>query len=228
MDSHARRRLLTRTLVVGVALAMGCVLWAGAGRLLSLSLERVCLRRVSAVAMTSIGFAKGKREWMIFPGGDYLMSARRYAGYGQDLEPLAFDCAITPDGRVVMSHAGRSIDLGPLGDPPKETEFGMTYYATKEPGDTASFTEEHGLILWPAWFTWPTWLQYQGLAHLPLWFRHKYHRIVWEKHSGERLEMLWRRKQTGFASGWADAGPPTPEPDGLIHVAISPGSSRYK
>src|ERR1043166_10136714 len=41
MDSHARRRLLTRTLVVGVALAMVCVLWAGAGRLLRSEERRV-------------------------------------------------------------------------------------------------------------------------------------------------------------------------------------------
>jgi hypothetical protein len=174
------------------------------------------------MAMTSIGFAKGKREWTIFPGGDYLMSSGRYAGYGQDLQQIVFECGITPDGRVVISHAGKTMDLGPLAEPARETEFGMTCSAAKEPEDAASLTEEHGLILWPAWFTWPEWLQYQDSAgHLPLWFRHSYHRIVWQKRSGARLEMLWRRMQTGFCAGWT-SGSPTPEPSGLIHIAITP------
>ena len=170
--------------------------------------------------MKHIGFARGKSEWTIFPGNSYIMSSRRYAGYGVDVGEIGFDCTISPEGRVTISNDGKSVDLGPLAGEPRMTEFGMTFYAALEPRETASLTEEHGLLVWPAWLSWPQWYRCRDCRTLPLWFRHSYQRIVWQKASGTRLELLWRQKQT-FQRGWFTGGA-TPEPSGLIRVAIKP------
>jgi hypothetical protein len=218
--SPPRASRLRGVLFALLAVALSCIAWGYGGRTASLLLESVGTIKVSSMPMTEIGFARGKSEWTIFPGHSYLMSSRRYAGHSGDIEEIGFECRISPAGRVVISHDDKSMDLGPLSGPPRQTEFGMTFYAALEPTETASLKEEHGLIVWPAWLAWPEWYRCRDCGAIPLWFRHCYQRLVWQKASGARLELLWRQKQT-FERGWFTGGA-TPEQSGLIHVAITP------
>ena len=113
--------------------------------------------------------------------------------------------------RFVIESAGHSIALGRLGD-----SLGREPAVKPEAGDKAHFTIERSI------WSWPTPLDINFISgHSPSWKRHLYYRLVWEKPTGGRLEMLWRYEQY-FYDGWASGFMTRQGTVGLIRVDIRP------
>jgi hypothetical protein len=67
-------------------------------------------------------------------------------------------------------------------------------------GDRVSMTQSHSRLAWPTPFE----INILG-GSVSRWRRHLYDRLVWEKASGQRLEIVWRHEQQFFKGrGWAD------------------------
>ncbi|HEY2447095.1 MAG TPA: hypothetical protein VGI20_15280 [Rhizomicrobium sp.] len=61
-------------------------------------------------------------------------------------------------------------------------------------------------------------------GYVPTWKRYRYYRLVWQKGSGQSIELLWRFEEFyDSQNGWLDADMTDGNlPCGLIRVTVQP------
>ena len=83
-------------------------------------------------------------------------------------------------------------------------------------GDDAFIEIRRSALSWPTPFD----LNFMT-GQSPSWKRHLYHRLLWKKSSGTKLEMLWRYEQYFYpGNGWASGFMTGQGSTGLIQVQI--------
>jgi hypothetical protein len=180
--------------------------WLMAGRLLATLVDALVTTPAVSLPIAPLeydggGFLIGKLE-MTFGATNNLRS---------DIE-LSSDSS----NRVVLSSGGETFILGPRTNPVDPSGRPEIDFVT-ESGDELSFVSSRSLIGWPTPF------EFYIMIHSPWWKRYVYYRLVWKKHSGAKLEMLWRYEQDYYtAGGWTEPAMMWNGQTGLLRVDIAP------
>jgi hypothetical protein len=175
-----------RVLIGSAVLVLGFIVWLLTARQLATFLDRFWPSHWTPLPA---GPLQCDEEW--FRVGAYPMELRTLNGQRSDLS-MATDAR----NRLTFSFGGQSITLGPQVDVPDKTGHLETQLVA-EPGDEVSFATARGM-------SWPTPFEFNFMTgHSPSSRRYAYHRLVWKKPSGARLEMSWRYLQGYYAKdGW--------------------------
>jgi hypothetical protein len=195
--------------VIGLA-----ILWLFTAHWLSLLVDQVSMAPMASASTSPFGW-----------DGVTLQFGGAASAYRLDLEgpgpsyPQVATAIVDADKRLVLSVNGRDFVLGaragdlPAGGTPPTT---VPAYAA-EPGDVCTLTIER------SWLSWPVLGLNLMPGQSPTWKRDIYYRLSWKKHSGERLDMLWRFEQ-GFypGSGWGSSSGTEDHLTGLIQAKIGP------
>jgi hypothetical protein len=199
-------RFLIRPLVIGLALGL---IWVMAGRQFTLLLDR----------FMTIGHASLPVGPIQYDGGGFAIGQFQMT-FGS-IDNLRFDLYLNSDhlNRVVLSSGGQSFVLGPRTnpvDPSGRPEIDFT----PEAGDELIFIRARSPLPWPTPFEFNI-----MIPHSPWWKRYVYYRLLWKKHSGARLEMLWRYEQQYYAaSGWSQPAMMWNSQTGLLRIDIRPAT----
>jgi hypothetical protein len=186
------RKILVTLLIVIVTMS---ILWIVAGRQVSEFADRFQSTGARPLPIHSISY-EGSGD-----GGTLVVDGARF-----DLAPLKPHVGSTPQNELALASGGKVFAFGPFR--PSDT-----LASDVPPEDSASLTPSDGFLPWPN-FGFRT-------NHLPLWQRHRYWQLVYKKHDGARLRMIWRF-QNYFDSHEEITNY---EAAGLIRVEIS-GASR--
>ena len=196
------RLIVAWVLVIGAALG---VAWLLAGRLISLFVDRFLTIRVANLPVSAIRYDGG---------GFQIANLQMTFGSTNNLR-YGLEVKTDASNRVILMTGGRSFPLGPRTNPvdPRgrpEIDF------SQDPGDQLSFHADQSAIGWPTPF------EYSFMTpHSPWWKRFVYYRLIWEKSSGARLEMLWRYEQHYLSpEGWTEALMRWNSQTGLLKVTI--------
>jgi hypothetical protein len=151
----------------------------------------------------------------------YDVTSLRIGGASLDLigitnQRFELEVQADPQDRLVLSKGGQSFTLGPrLAESDPSGSKGIVF--SPEPGDQISFQLERSLISQPTPFEWNP---LGGIS--PTWKRYVYYRLGWRKHSGAKLDMLWRFEELYYkATGWNEPRTMYDFRTGLIRVHIS-------
>ncbi|HZY60448.1 MAG TPA: hypothetical protein VFE56_11830 [Candidatus Binataceae bacterium] len=200
--------VVIRSLII--ALALG-VAWVYAGRQLALFLDRFITIGVTSLPVSPLEYDGGS-----------LLIGKLQMTFGKT-DNLNYDLCVQFDSRnrVLLSTGGRFFTMGPRTnpvDPSGRPEIDLI----SEPGDKLSFTAVRSAL------GWPTPLEFNiMISHSPWWKRYVYYRLVWNKPSGAKLEMLWRYEQDYYtATGWTEPLMMWNSQTGLLRVDIRPETSR--
>ena len=209
----------------GAAVIVLAVLWLFTAHWLSLLVDQVSMAPLASAPATPFGwdgvtlqfgepFAGGPKGDSVKPGTSASMLDLEGPGPGY---PEVAKARVDADNRLMLSVNGRDFVLGSragttaTGGTPATT---IPTYAA-EPGDVSTLTIQR------SWLSWPVFGLNVMTGQSPTWRRDIYHRLVWEKPSGERLDMLWRFEQ-GFypGSGWGSPNGTEDRLTGLIQAKI--------
>jgi hypothetical protein len=186
-------RILINALILLAFLAIGFTLWIGAGRQISLLLDRVGTVPIQTLPVTPLAY-DGSESGGTLQIGELPMSTQ-----DPDYKPFPLRIRTDSQQRLILMSAGKSFLLA------------------KEPGDQISFTMKRSLLSWPTPFE----VNFIS-GHSPSWKRHVYYVLRWRKTSGARLEMIWRDEQYFYpGDGWANGFMTREGSTGLIRVNIS-------
>lgn len=182
------------------------ILWISAGRQLSLAIDRFKTIETRSTSITSVSYEGSGSGGILYVNNLAL-------GLNETIPPaISPSIGTTKDGQLALSLGGKVFAFGPLRSPDSDQ------LATDRPsGDDASVTTRHSMLSWPTPF------EFNFMTgHSPLWKRHLYHRLVWRKSSGAKLEMLWRYEQYFYSdNGWVGGSMLHEGSTGLISIDIS-------
>jgi hypothetical protein len=140
-----------------------------------------------------LGFV-GERLVGRAPGIDPQFRSLDLTGPGP-LYAAGADLNIDAEGRLTLSHGGKSFVLGARTGGHIQAEAGDEEIAefASDPGDKAALVIERSLLAWPTPFE----IDFVGLGGTDMtWKRHVYYRLTWVKASGARLSMTWAGEQS--------------------------------
>ena len=196
-------RLFVAWILVFVA-ALG-VAWLLAGRLLALLVDRIFTVRLARLPVSLVQY----------DGGAFRIGSLQMTFGSTSNLRYALALGVDAANRVVLTTGGRSFILGPrtnLADPAGRPDIDFV----PEAGDRLDFTAVRSAIGWPTPF------EYNFMTpRSPWWKRYVYYRLIWEKRSEARLEMLWRYEQRYIEStGWSEPAMMWNSQIGLLRVDI--------
>jgi hypothetical protein len=185
------------SILILIGLAVG---WLAGARSLALVFDRIHTGSIDSIPVRALGLEEVEtgrlrinRLWMDLAGPD----GHRF--------PVEF--GIDRQRDVNVQSANRAVVLGRI-----EEALGDL---RPSGGDRARFQTDRGL-------SWPTPFEINFMTgNSPSCKRHLYYRLLWEKPSGARLEMVWRYEQY-YYDRWASGFMVRPGTTGLIRVEIHP------
>lgn len=197
------RLFVAWVLVVGAALG---VAWLLAGRLFSLFVDRFLTIRVANLPVSPIQYDGG---------GFRIANLAMTFGALNNLPYAGLDLTTDATFHVILTTGGRSFTLGPRRnpvDPGGRTEIELV----PDQGDQLYFHADRSAIGWPTPF------EFSFMTpRSPWWKRYVYYRLVWQKKSGAKLEMLWRYEQHyRSTTGWTEPLMLWNSQTGLVRVTI--------
>jgi hypothetical protein len=203
-----RRKLIT--LVIFVAcIAAGAATWIFGGRQLSLFMDRFGTIETTSARIDSIAY-EGSGTGGVLRINDLALSLDETNG-------LTPNIGTTKDDQLALAVGGKVFAFGPLSSPADSTDDHLA--ATLQAGDNASLTIRRSVLNWPTPFDFNF-----MTGQSPSWKRHIYYRLLWNKPSGAKLEMLWRYEQYFYpGNGWASGFMTREGSTGLISVDLSLG-----
>ena len=203
-------RKILITLVIFVAcIAAGAATWIFAGRQLSLFMDRFGTIETTSARIDSIAY-EGSGTGGVLCINDLALSLNETNG-------LTPNIGMTKDDQLALAVGGKVFAFGPLSSPADSADDHLA--ATLQAGDDASLTIRRSVLNWPTPFDFNF-----MTGQSPSWKRHIYYRLLWNKPSGAKLEMLWRYEQYFYpGNGWASGFMTREGSTGLIGVDISLG-----
>jgi hypothetical protein len=205
------RRFIFRSLLVALcAIAIGAV-WIFAGRQLSLLIDRFGTREIERIPITELRYEGAAT------GGHFRFGTAVLGATGADSRPFALSVTADRAKNLIVAASGKSFPLGEV-IPPSGSESSLGFTVRPDKDDDAA------LVVRRSYLSWPTPFDFNFMTgHAPSWKRHRYYQLVWRKHSGAKLEMLWRFEQYFYPADRWSAGDMTREAStGLIKVTIAP------
>ena len=214
------RRLLIRSVLSVLALAILALAWIVAGPWWARALDAVHTVRLATATSFSIREYSG--YFHFFPGrnGAPLPEAEGFTWFdwGNPLERVRIQ--LDRDGVLVLIDGGRRFVLGRC--PCAMSDHGYTPPIDPEQGDTTSITLDRGLASWPTPFNVSCCGSLGGGGSLYPWRRYLYWHLSWTKADGTRLDMFARFEQNyESGSGWNDPGAAS-----LVRLGIRPAPAR--
>ena len=190
-------------IAIGIGiLIVALVAWIAGARQLSLLLDRFHTVEIGSRPVAQLGIERASGSVRI---NEISMDTAM-----PDYRPYPMETKVDSAGNFVLRVAGQSITLGS-----KEDSSGGPV-VRPQAGDRARLHLERSMLSWPT----PLEMNFMT-GRSPSWKRHVYHRLVWEKATGGRFEMLWRYEQY-FYDQWASGEMTREGTTGLIRVDIRP------
>src|SRR4029453_5835572 len=174
------------------------------GRKISLALDRFGTIEMTSARIDSIAY-EGSGTGGILHINDLQLSLNDRNGPSPSV-------GTTKNDQLALADQGKVFAFGPVRS---EAENLATVPST---GDNASVEIRRSVLSWarPFVFNFMT-------GKSPSWKRHLYYRLLWNKPSGVKLEMLWRYEQYFYpGNGWASGFMTREGSTGLIQLNISP------
>jgi hypothetical protein len=198
-----RKVLITLAILVALIVVI-LATWIFGGRQISLFLDRFGTIGMTSARINSIGY-EGSGTGGILRINDLVLSLNDRNGPTPSV-------GTTKNDQLALANGGKVFAFGSV---PSEAENLVTVPPT---GDNA-FIEIRRSIL-----SWPTPFDFNFMTgRSPSWKRHLYYRLLWNKPSGAKLEMLWRYEQYFYpGNGWASGFMTRKGSTGLIQLDISP------
>lgn len=198
-------RLLIRSVLAVLALAVLVVAWVIAGPWWARALDAIHTTRVATA--TSFSIRKYSGSFGFFPGrhGTPLPQAAGFSSsdWGNPLELVRIQ--LDPGGVLVLIDGDRRFIFGRC--PCATEDHGYTAEIEPEPGDSATITLDRGFASWPTPFHAACCGSLGGGGSWYPWARYLYWHLLWTKADGARLDMLARFKQNyESGSGWNEPG----------------------
>jgi hypothetical protein len=199
------RSMLIRGGATVAAVLLLSLLWLARGNDLSEMIDAVATKPVASLSPSPFGW---NGIWLQFgpPLGIVRESlVGRMSGIDPQFRSLDLtgpgplygngaDLVVDAEGRLVLSHGGKSFVLGARTGGHIQVEAGDADIAefASEVGDRASLVIERSFLAWPTPFE----INFVGLGGAAkTWKRHIYYRLSWVKASGARLTMTWAGEQ---------------------------------
>jgi hypothetical protein len=176
------RTIIIRSLLALVGLT---VLWLFAARPLIVLIDRFATVRVRSLDTASILYDWNSLRFAglhvdVSDGGDTLSPLRLYKGQRK---------------RIMLSMGEKTFALGALGSPDSPDAI------LRDPGDEVALTVERSVLSWPT----PLEMNFMT-GYAPSRKRNVYHKLVWTKRSGARLDLVWRYENWFYSrDGWSDS-----------------------
>jgi hypothetical protein len=203
------RRILITLVIFVACIAVGAATWIFGGRQLSLFMDRFGTIETTSTRINSIAY-EGSGTGGVLRINDLALSLNETNG-------LTPNIGTTKDDQLALAAGGKVFAFGPLSSPADSADDHLA--ATLQAGDDASLTIRRSVLNWPTPFDFNF-----MTGQSPSWKRHIYYRLLWNKPSGAKLEMLWRYEQYFYpGSGWASGFMTRDGSTGLISVDISLG-----
>ena len=199
------RRLLIRSVLAVLALAILLVAWVAVGPWWARALDAIHTTRLATA--TSFSIRKFSGSFHLFPGcdGGPLPEAEGFSSWdwGNPLELVRMQ--LDPGGVLVLVDGDRRFVLGRC--PCAIEDHGYTPKIEPEPGDTTTITLDRGVASWPTPFHASCCGSLGGGGSWYPWARYLYWHLSWTKTNGARLDVFARFKQNyESGSGWNDPG----------------------
>ncbi|MGH8102537.1 MAG: hypothetical protein ACREIW_14665 [Chthoniobacterales bacterium] len=199
-------------ITLGAFIALAAVLsilWLFAGRKVSLMADRVGTIRTSSVPVKLVAY-EGSGT-----GGTLVVNDLRLDLTSVDAKTEPPHVGTTKDGEVALSFGGKVFPFGPMDPNSQNTDEKLA--AVPQPGGIALIELSHSAIDWIEPFK-INFLTGQS----PSWLRHVYYRVVWERSSGAKLELIWRYEQHFHSgSGWGSSFMTRAGSTGLISLRLT-------
>jgi hypothetical protein len=203
------RRILITLVIFTVCIAAGAATWIFGGRQLSLFMDRFGTIETTSARIDSIAY-EGSGTGGVLRVNDLALSLNETNG-------LTPNIGTTKDDQLALAAGGKVFAFGPLSSPADSADDHLA--ATMQAGDDASLTILRSVLNWPTPFDFNF-----MTGQSPSWKRHIYYRLLWNKPSGAKLEMLWRYEQYFYpGNGWASGFMTHEGSTGLISVDIGLG-----
>jgi len=203
------RRILITLVIFVACIAAGAATWIFGGRQLSLFTDRFGTIETTSARIASIAY-EGSGTGGVLRINDLALSLNETNG-------LTPNIGTTKDDQLALAAGGKVFAFGPLSSPADSADDHLA--ATLQAGDDASLTIRRSVLNWPTPFDFNF-----MTGQSPSWKRHIYYRLLWNKPSGAKLEMLWRYEEYFYpGTGWASGFMTREGSTGLIGVDISIG-----
>ncbi|HEU5238416.1 MAG TPA: hypothetical protein VFU37_14880 [Pyrinomonadaceae bacterium] len=215
MLSFLMRRIIFTSLGVITLIAVIAFAWVGAGERLFLFLNRFKTVRLETLPVRPLSAYNG-REGTYYAGAFFIGKEEMPTSKMSDWTP--FPLTVRGDrGQLFLFTGGKSFRFGPLLATTRDDVGRVVFAFAPDPEDKASFTIERSLFSWPTPFE----VNFMTGGPVPSWRRHLTYRLLWQKRSGEQLEMVWCYRQDFMPSGgWKEVWPSAVA--GLVRVDIRP------
>jgi len=199
------RKVLIRSVLSVLALAVLVVAWIAAGPWWSRALDAIHTTRLATVTSVSIREFSGAYRFNPGRNGGPLPEAEGFTSYdwGTPLELVRLQ--LLPGGVLVLSNGDRRFVLGKC--PGAVEDHGYTPAIAPEPGDAIAITLDRGMVSRPTPFHVTCCGSLDGGGSWYPWARYLYWHLSWLKADGARLDMRARFEQIyESGSGWAEPG----------------------
>jgi len=198
-----RKILITLAILIAFIIAF-LATWIFGGRQISLFLDRFGTIETTSARIHSLAY-EGNGTGGILRVNDLGLSLN-------DRNGPAPSIGTTKNDQLGVANGGKVFAFGPA-------RSEADNLAVVPPAGDDAFIE-----IRPSVLSWPTPFDFNFMTgHSPSWKRHLYYRLLWNKPSGSKLEMLWRYEQYFYPSnGWASGFMTREGSTGLIQLNISP------
>jgi hypothetical protein len=169
----AARPILVWSIVVAACLIIA---WLFAGRQIALFLDRFVTLRVESLQLSPLGHDVANLRI-----GEVSLPLT-----GTDNQRFNPSVLTDSQNRLVLSKGGLSFTLGPRLSAPDPAGRPDIKFASEQ-GNELSLELKRSTLSRPTPFE----INFLG-GSTPWWRRHLYYRLEWKKHSGAKLDMLWR------------------------------------
>jgi hypothetical protein len=198
-----RKILITLAILIAFIIAF-LATWIFGGRQISLFLDRFGTIETTSAPIHSLAY-EGNGTGGILRVNDLGLSLNDRNGPTPSV-------GTTKNDQLALADRGKVFAFGSVRN---EAENLATVPPT---GDNASVEIRRSVLSWPTPFDFNF-----MTGHSPSWKRHLYYRLLWNKPSGAKLEMLWRYEQYFYpGNGWASGFMTREGSTGLIQLNISP------
>ncbi len=178
--------------------------WIFGGRQIALFFDRFGTIEMTSARIDSIGY-EGSGTGGILHINDLELSLNDRNGPTPSV-------GTTKNDQLALADRGKVFAFGSVRS---DSENHVTVPPT---GDNAFIQIRRSILSWPTPFE----VNFMT-GHSPSWKRDLYYRLLWNKASGAKLEMLWRYEQYFYpGNGWASGFMTREGSTGLIQLDISP------
>jgi hypothetical protein len=197
-----RKILITLAILVAFIVAVSAS-WIWGGRQISLLLDRFGTIEMTSSRINSIAYEGS--------GTGGTLHVNNLGLSLNDRNDPAPSIGTTKNDELGLASGGKVFAFGPA------RSEADNLAVVPPTGDDAVIEIRRSVLSWPTPFE-----TNFMTGHSPSWKRHLYYRLVWKKHSGAKLEMVWRYEQYFYpGNGWASGFITYKGATGLIQLDIS-------